>query len=94
MEEHSTTSALQEFPQLSLLHFLSPQNQGVIKNYLVYIRARRYGPAMQEGTIRTLKSFALLMPEARQVTLVHDLTPDSYPQRHESRSEEEKGQNF
>ena len=74
MEERSTTSALQEFPQLRLLHFLSPQNQGVIKNYLVYLRARRYGPAMQEGTIRTLKSFALLMPEARQGTLAHDLT--------------------
>jgi len=74
MEERSATPALQEFPQLSLLHFLSPQNQDVIKDYLVYIRARRYGPTMQEGTIRALKSFTVLMPEARQATLSHDLT--------------------
>jgi site-specific recombinase XerD len=74
MEEPQATPVLQEFPQLSLLHFLSPQNQGVVENYLVYIRARRYGPAMQEGIIRALKSFAVLMPEARQATLYHDLT--------------------
>jgi len=74
MEERSAIPALQEFPQLSLLHFLSPQNQDLIKNYLVYIRARRYGPAMQEGTIRALKNFIVLMPEARQATLAHDLT--------------------
>src|SRR5437870_8649765 len=73
MEERSVTPALQEFPQLSLLHFLSPQNQDLIKNYLVYIRARRYGPAMQEGTIRALKSFAVLMPEARWALLCDDL---------------------
>src|SRR5216684_5536985 len=74
MEERSATPALQEFPQLRLLPFLSPQNQDLIKNYLVYIRARRYGPAMQEGTIRALKNFIVLMPEARQATLAHDLT--------------------
>ena len=74
MEERSATPALQEFPQLSLLHFLSPQNQDLIKNYLVYIRARRYGPAMQEGTLRALKNFIVLMPEARQATLAYDLT--------------------
>ena len=74
MEERFAIPALQEFPQLSLLHFLSPQNQDLIKNYLVYIRARRYGPAMQEGTIRALKNFIVLMPEARQATLAHDLT--------------------
>ena len=74
MEERAATPALQEFPQLSLLHFLSPQNQDLVKNYLVYIRARRYGPAMQEGTIRALKNFLVLMPEARQATLAHDLT--------------------
>ena len=74
MEERSATPALQEFPQLSLLHFLSPQNQDLTKDYLVYIRARRYGPAMQEGTIRALKNFIVLMPEARQATLAHDLT--------------------
>src|SRR5467141_815186 len=74
MEERYATPALQEFPQLSLLPFLSPQNQDLIRNYLVYIRARRYGPAMQEGTIRALKNFIVLMPEAGQATLVHDLT--------------------
>ena len=74
MEERSATPALQEFPQLSLLHFLSPQNQDLVKAYLIYIRARRYGPAMQEGTIRALKNFIVLMPEARQATLAHDLT--------------------
>jgi hypothetical protein len=56
MEERSATPALQEFPQLSLLHFLRPQNQDLVKDYLVYIRARRYGPVMQEGTIRALKN--------------------------------------
>ena len=56
------------------MHFLSPQNQGLIADYLVYMRARRYGPSMQEGTIRALKSFAVLMPEARQATLYQDLT--------------------
>ena len=74
MEERSATPGFQEFPQLSLLHFLSPQNQDLIKDYLIYIRARRYGPAMQEGTIRALKNFLILMPEARQATLAHDLT--------------------
>jgi site-specific recombinase XerD len=74
MEERSATPALQEFPQLSRLHFFSAQNQGVIADYLAYLRARHYAPAMQEGTIRALKSFTVLMPEARQATLSHDLT--------------------
>src|SRR3989442_9724146 len=77
MEERAATPALQEFPQLSLLHFVSPQNQKLTKNYLVYIRARRYGPAMQEGTIRALKNFLVLTPEARQATLAYDLTQTS-----------------
>src|SRR5207245_10412374 len=73
MEERYGTPALQEFPQLSLLHFLSPQNQGVVKDYLVYIRARRYGLAMQEGTIRALKNFIVLMPYERLDALLHEL---------------------
>src|SRR5262249_19357571 len=73
MEEHCITPALQEFPQLSLLHFLSPQNQDLIRNCLVYIRARRYGPAMQEGTTRPLKTFIVPMPEARRATLANAL---------------------
>src|SRR5712691_10857580 len=62
MKEYYATPALQEFPQLSWLPFFSPQNQGVIADYLAYLRARHYGPAMQEATIRALKSFAVLMP--------------------------------
>jgi len=77
MEERAATPALQEFPQLSLLHFVSPQNQELTKNYLVYIRARRYGPAMQEGTIRALKNFLVLTPEACHATLAYDLTQTS-----------------
>jgi site-specific recombinase XerD len=74
MEERPSTPALQEFPQLSRLHFFSPQNQGVIADYLAHLRARHYAPTMQEGTIRALKSFAVLMPEARQAALYADLT--------------------
>jgi len=74
MEERQATPVLQEFPQLSRLHFLSPQNQGVIADYLAYLRARHYAPSIQEGTIRALKSFAVLIPEARQAPLYADLT--------------------
>jgi site-specific recombinase XerD len=74
MEEHGVTPARQEFSQLRQLPFLSPQNQSAIDDYLTYLRARHYGRAMQEGTLRALKSFAVLMPEARQATLAHDLT--------------------
>src|SRR5712691_5072477 len=73
MEERYATPALQEFPQLRRLPFLSAQNQRVIADYLAYLRARPYAPAMQEGTIRALKSFAVLMPEARRAALSHDL---------------------
>ena len=73
MEEHAASPALQEFPQRSRLPFLSPQNQGVLADYLAYLRARHSAPAMQEGIIRALKSFAVLMPEARRATLAHDL---------------------
>jgi site-specific recombinase XerC len=74
MEEQPSTPALHEFPQLSRLHLFSPQNQGVIADYFAHLRVRHYTPAMQEGTIRALKSFAVLMPEARQVALYADLT--------------------
>jgi site-specific recombinase XerD len=74
MEERPATPALHEFPQLSRLHFFSPRNQGVIADYLAHLRARHYTPAMLEGTIRALKSFAVLMPEARQAALYADLT--------------------
>ena len=65
MEELCVPSALQEFPQLRQLPFVSARNQGLIADYVVYLRARHYGRAMQEGTIRALKSFVGLMPAAR-----------------------------
>jgi site-specific recombinase XerD len=68
------TPALHEFPQLSRLHFFSARNQGLVADYLAYLHARHYAPAMPEATIRALKSFAVLMPEGRQATLYHDLT--------------------
>ena len=48
--------------------------QGLIADYLAYLRARHYAPSVLEGTIRALKSFAVLMPEARQALLYQDLT--------------------
>jgi site-specific recombinase XerD len=74
MEEPQTTPTLQEFPQLSRLPFFSPQNQGLIADYLAHLRARHYAPSMQEAAIRALKSFAALMPEARQAVLYQDRT--------------------
>jgi hypothetical protein len=74
MEEHYSTPALQEFPQLQRLAMFNPATQGLIADYLAYLRARHYAPSVQEGTIRALKSFAVLMPEARQVILYQDLT--------------------
>ena len=69
MEEYCVPPALQEFPQLKQLSCVSLQNHHVIVAYLAYLRARHYGHAMQEGTIRALKSFVGLLPEARQTTL-------------------------
>jgi site-specific recombinase XerD len=74
MQSLQPTPALQEFPQLSRLHFFSVRNQGLVADYLAHLRARHYAPTMQEATIRALKSFAVLMPEVRQATLYHDLT--------------------
>jgi site-specific recombinase XerD len=74
MEERQATPALQEFPQLQRLAMFSPANHGLIADYLAHLRARHYAPSVQEGTIRALKSFAVLVPEARQATLYADLT--------------------
>jgi hypothetical protein len=74
MEEHSATPALLEFPQLQRLAMFSPPMQGLIADYLAYLRARHYAPSVQGGTIRALKSFAALVPEARQACLSQDLT--------------------
>ena len=74
MEERQATPVLQEFPQLQRLGMFSPANHGLIADYLAHLRARHYAPSVQEGTLRALKSFAGLMPEARQATLYADLT--------------------
>jgi site-specific recombinase XerD len=74
MQRLQPTPALQEFPQLSRLHFFSARNQGLVADYLAHLCARHYAAAMQEATIRALKSFAVLMPAARQSTLYDDLT--------------------
>jgi hypothetical protein len=66
MEERQATPTLQEFPQLQRLAMFSPANHGLIADYLAHLRARHYAPSVQEGTIRALKSFASLLPEARQ----------------------------
>jgi len=74
MEEHYATPALQEFPQLQRLAMFSPPMQGLIADSLAYLRARHSAPSVQEGTIRALKSFAVLRPEARQAHLSQALT--------------------
>jgi hypothetical protein len=74
MQSLQPTPALPEFPQLSRLPCFSARNQGLVADYLAHLRARHYTPAMQEATIRALKSFAILRPEVRQATLYHDLT--------------------
>jgi len=74
MEERQATPTLQEFPQLQRLAMFSPAHHGLIADYLAHLRARHYAPSVQEGTIRALKSFAVLMPEARQAPLYADLT--------------------
>jgi len=56
------------------LHFFSPHNQRLIADYLAYLRARHYASSTQDGALRALKCFAVLMPEARQATLYQDLT--------------------
>src|SRR5215813_5494006 len=73
-EPQATPPALQEFPQLQRLAMFSPATQGLIADYLAYLNARHYTPSVQEGTIRALKSFAVLMPAARQTVLYQDLT--------------------
>jgi len=74
MEERQATPVLQEFPQLQRLAMFGPTNHGLIADYLAHLRARHYAPSVQEGTLRALKSFAVLMPEPRRATLYADLT--------------------
>src|SRR5262245_51642107 len=74
MEERQATPTLQEFPQLQRLAMFGSTNQAFIADYLGHLRARHYAASVQEGTLRALKSFAVLMPEARQATLYANLT--------------------
>jgi site-specific recombinase XerD len=74
MQELHATPARQEFPQLQRLPYFSTATQGLVADYLAHLRARHYAPSVQEATIRALRSFAVLMPAARQATLYADLT--------------------
>ena len=74
MQSLQPTRPLHAFPQLRRLHFFSPQNQGLVAAYLAHLRARHYAPLTQEGALRALKCFAVLMPEARRAALYQDLT--------------------
>jgi hypothetical protein len=74
MQRLQPTRPLGAGPQLRRVHFLSPQNQAWIASYLAHLRARHYAVATQETVLRTLKCFAVLMPEGRHATLYADLT--------------------
>ena len=74
MQSLQPTPVRHAFPQLRRLHFFSPHNQHLIADYLTHLRVRHYAPSTQEGTLRALKCFAVLMPEARQAILYQDLT--------------------
>ena len=74
MQRLQPTPGRHAFPQLRRLHFFSPHNQRLIADYLTHLRVRHYASSTQEGTLRALKCFAVLMPEARQAILYQDLT--------------------
>ena len=74
LEERQATPVLQECPQLQRLALCSLTHQGLLADYLAYLRARHYTPSVQEGMIRALKSVAVLMPAARQPILYEDRT--------------------
>src|SRR4029450_11067520 len=68
------THPLHTCPELRRFAFLSPQNQLWIADYLTHLRTRHYALSTQEGALRALKCFAVLMPEARQALLYQALT--------------------
>jgi site-specific recombinase XerD len=74
MQRLQSTRTLPTCPQLRRFAFLSPQNQGWIADYLTHLRTRHYALSTQDGALRALKCFAVLMPEARQALLYQDLT--------------------
>jgi site-specific recombinase XerD len=79
MEELHLPPTRQEFPQLQRLSMLSHTNQGLVADYLAHLRARHYASSVQEGTLRALKSFVVLMPVARQTALYEALTQTPPP---------------
>ena len=74
MQRLQPARTLHTCPQLRRFAFLSPQNQGWIADYLTHLRTRHYALSTQDGALRALKCFAVLMPEARQALLYQDLT--------------------
>jgi site-specific recombinase XerD len=65
-------SKLHHLPHGHLLGFLSPTNQDRIAAYLMLLQARQYAPSSLEQIITALKSFCLLLPEARQGPIGQD----------------------
>ena len=74
MEELQATPGQPDTLPCPRLPMLRATNQALVADYLAYLRARQYAPSVQEGTLRALKSFATLMPLARQTLLHVDLT--------------------
>ena len=74
MEELQATPGQPDTLPCPRLPMLSATNQGLVADYLAYLSARQYAPSVQEGTLRALKSFAVLMPPTRQALLYADLT--------------------
>jgi integrase/recombinase XerD len=61
-------------PQLRRFPYFSPQNQALVAAYIAYLRARHYAASTQDGALRALTCFAVLLPTARQALLYQDLT--------------------
>jgi integrase/recombinase XerD len=74
MQRLQPTRPLGAFPQLRRWHFFSPHNQALVAAYLAPLRARHSASSTQDNTLRALKRFAMLMPEARRAALYQDLT--------------------
>ena len=74
MQRLQPTHTYPTCPQLRRFAFLSPQNQCWIADYLTHLRTRHYALSTQEGALRALTCFAVLMPAARQALLYQDLT--------------------
>ncbi len=72
-------SDLHRLPLGHLLDFLSPTNQDHVAAYLTLLQARQYAPKSLESIITALKSFCLLLPDARRQRIIADVaqtTPD------------------